>query len=155
MSTIRVAFLGTCGGFQHALLEYAEAVWGVNRPAHAETEPEAADPVIAPLSCELVEARGDILFRPESRIAAIYGATSTTEVYHCRYGPGARYAGRLEAGPLRASGRDRSGEVRVVELEGHPFYFGTLYQPERWALEGRVHPLVTAFLDAAGAAATR
>src|SRR5713226_4615469 len=21
-------FLGTCGGFQHALLEYAEAVWG-------------------------------------------------------------------------------------------------------------------------------
>ena len=33
------AFLGTCGGFQHALLEYAEAVWGVSRPAHAETHP--------------------------------------------------------------------------------------------------------------------
>src|SRR5262245_5535839 len=23
-------FLGTCGGFQHALLEYAEAIWGVS-----------------------------------------------------------------------------------------------------------------------------
>src|SRR5712675_1943432 len=44
-------FLGTCGGFQHALIEYAEAVWGLTRPAHAETEPNAADPVIAPLSC--------------------------------------------------------------------------------------------------------
>ncbi|HYV85093.1 MAG TPA: hypothetical protein VFB49_04200 [Patescibacteria group bacterium] len=148
-------FLGTCGGFQHALLEYAEAVWGVTRPAHAETDPDAVDPVIAPLSCGLVETTGDIVFRPGSRIASIYGALSTTETYHCRYGPGAKYAARLDAGPLRASGPDRSGEVRAVELEGHPFYVGTLYQPERFALEGRAHPLVTAFVDAARAGRAR
>jgi CTP synthase (UTP-ammonia lyase) len=51
-------FLGTCGGFQHAMLEYAEAVWGVERAAHAELDPEAADPVVAPLSCGLVEVKG-------------------------------------------------------------------------------------------------
>src|SRR5688572_18620420 len=45
----RTPFLGTCGGFQHALLEYAEAVWGVARAAHAELDSEAVDPVIAPL----------------------------------------------------------------------------------------------------------
>jgi CTP synthase (UTP-ammonia lyase) len=149
------AFLGTCGGFQHALLEYAEAVWGVVRPAHAETDPDATDPVIAPLSCALVETSGDVVFRPGSRLAAMHGAASTTETYHCRYGPSAQYAARLDAGPLRVSGRDRSGEVRAVELEGHPFYIGTLYQPERWALLGRAHPLVTAFVDAARAAAAR
>ena len=33
-----------CGGFQHALLEYAGAVWGVAAPAHAELDPSAADP---------------------------------------------------------------------------------------------------------------
>jgi CTP synthase (UTP-ammonia lyase) len=142
-------FLGTCGGFQHALLEYAEAVWGVAHPAHAETDPAAVDPVIAPLSCALVERSGDIVFKPGSRIASIYGALSTTETYHCRYGPGATSAARLEAGPLRSTGWDRAGEVRAVELEGHPFYVGTLYQPERRALEGRAHPLVTAFVDAA------
>src|SRR5262245_34914087 len=39
----RRPFLGTCGGFQHALLEYAEGVWGI--PAtHAETGPNAKDP---------------------------------------------------------------------------------------------------------------
>ena len=38
----RVPFLGTCGGFQHALLEYAGAVWGVPSPAHAELDPSAA-----------------------------------------------------------------------------------------------------------------
>lgn len=42
-------FLGTCGGFQHALLEYAQAVWGIDA-AHAETNPEAEDPVIARLA---------------------------------------------------------------------------------------------------------
>src|SRR5690349_21092343 len=52
IAAIRVAresgrpFLGTCGGFQHALLEYAEAVWGMRSPAHAEIEPAAPDPVI-------------------------------------------------------------------------------------------------------------
>jgi CTP synthase (UTP-ammonia lyase) len=149
------AFLGTCGGFQHALLEYAEAVWGVPHPAHAETDPEAADPVIAALSCALVEASGEVVFRPGSRLAVLHGATLATETYHCRYGPSARYVGRLDAGPLRASGRDRNGEVRAVELEGHPFYVGTLYQPERSALDGRAHPLVTAFVDAARAVASR
>jgi CTP synthase (UTP-ammonia lyase) len=35
------AFLGTCGGFQHAVMEYAEAVWGV-AAAHAETDVDAS-----------------------------------------------------------------------------------------------------------------
>src|SRR5262245_28305831 len=51
----RRPFLGTCGGFQHALIEWAGSMWGVREPAHAETEPDAVDPIIAPLSCALVE----------------------------------------------------------------------------------------------------
>jgi CTP synthase (UTP-ammonia lyase) len=39
--------------------------------------------------------------------------------------------------------------VRAVELRGHPFFFGTLFQPERTALRGVLHPLVHAFLAAA------
>ena len=75
----RRAFLGTCGGFQHALLEYAEAVWGVANPAHAELDPAAVDPVIAPLACSLVEQSGEVRFEPGLRLAAIYGAASATE----------------------------------------------------------------------------
>ena len=72
----RVPFLGTCGGFQHALLEYAGAVWGVPAPAHAELDPSAADPVIAPLTCGLVEQTGTIRFEPGSRLLAITAATT-------------------------------------------------------------------------------
>ena len=62
-------FLGTCGGFQHALLEYAQAVWGIEA-LHAETSPEAEDPVIAPLACSLVEVSAGLRFE---RRAIVHG----------------------------------------------------------------------------------
>jgi CTP synthase (UTP-ammonia lyase) len=144
-------FLGTCGGFQHALLDYAEAVWGLSTGGHAELDPEAPDPVIAQLDCALVEATGEVWFTPGSRLATIYGGPRATETYHCRYGLNPRYAARLGVGPLRVSARDGVGDVRAVELEGHPFFVATLYQPERAALTGRSHPLIAAYVAAASA----
>ncbi len=49
-----VPFLGTCGGFQHALIEYARNALGWQDAAHAETDTEGRM-VIAPLTCSLVE----------------------------------------------------------------------------------------------------
>ena len=145
----RIPFLGTCGGFQHALLEYAAAVWSVDAPAHAELDPSAADPVIAPLTCGLVERSGTIRFEPRSRLRAIYGSDEAVEGYHCNYGLNPAYAGRFATGPMRVAARDLAGDVRAVELDGHPFFVATLYQPERSGLEGRRHPLITAFVGAA------
>ena len=144
-----IPFLGTCGGFQHAMLEYAEACWGVAHAAHAETEPGAADAVIVPLACGLVEVRDTVQLAAGSRLRAIYGRDEASEGYHCRYGLAERYASRLADGPLRVAARDSSGEIRAVELDGHPFYVATLYQPERSALTGRPHPLIAAFASAA------
>ena len=148
-------FLGTCGGFQHALLEYAEAAWGVASPAHAELDPGAAHPVIAPLACGLVETDGAIVIAPGSRLAGWQGARETIEGYHCNYGLSTAYAARLANGPLRVAARDRDGDVRAVELDGHPFFVATLYQPERAGLAGRRHPLIDAFVEAARAHAER
>jgi CTP synthase (UTP-ammonia lyase) len=143
------AFLGTCGGFQHALLEYAEATWGVAHPAHAEEDAGAMDPVISPLACTLVEQSGDIVITEGSRLARIYGTERATEGYHCSYGLNPTFADRLTAGPLRATARDLAGDVRAVELDGHPFFIATLFQPERSALANHPHPLIRAFAMAA------
>ena len=142
-------FLGTCGGFQHAMLEYAEAIWRIRTPAHAELDASAPDPVIAPLSCALVEETGEVYFEPGSALRQIYGVDVAFEGYHCRYGLSPRYGERLASGELRVAARDGHGEVRAVELGGHPFFIGTLYQPERSALAGRDHPLIAAFIAAA------
>jgi CTP synthase (UTP-ammonia lyase) len=154
IAAIRIAretgkpYLGTCGGFQHAMLEYAEAVWGVKRAVHAELDPTADDPVIAPLECSLVEKEDEVRFAPGSRVGSLYGMPSALEGYHCRYGLSREYSARLASGPLRASAWDAGGDVRAVELDGHPFFVATLFQPERSALAGRTHPLIRAFVAA-------
>src|SRR5260370_3832471 len=51
-----VPFLGTCGGSQHALIEYARHVLGLTETDHAESNPEAELPLITPLSCSPLES---------------------------------------------------------------------------------------------------
>jgi CTP synthase (UTP-ammonia lyase) len=144
-----VPFLGTCGGFQHALLECAESLWGMEGPANAELDPAAATPVIAPLACALVETSGGVRFAPGSRLANAYRRPSAEEEYHCSYGINTLYRSNLETGPLRATAWDDAGDVRGVELDGHPFFVATLFQPERAALRGVLPPIVEAFLESA------
>jgi CTP synthase (UTP-ammonia lyase) len=141
-------FLGTCGGFQHALLEFAQHVWRLPLVAHAETDPESTDPLIARLECSLIEVTEALELTPGSRLAEIYGTARIVEGYHCNYGLNPKYAARLGSGPLAISARDSTGQVRAIELRSHPFFIATLFQPERAALEKRVPPLVRAFVKA-------
>ncbi|MFJ6718894.1 MULTISPECIES: glutamine amidotransferase-related protein [unclassified Streptomyces] len=151
----RVPFLGTCGGFQHALLEYARNVCGISGAAHAETDPDAEDPVIAPLACSLVGHEGHVRAEPGSLAESVLGAERSLERYHCDYGPAPRHLPTLETGGLRLSGHDEDGQVRIAELPGHPFFLATLFQPEL-AGDGTVpHPIVKALAAAAVSHAAR
>lgn len=141
-------FLGTCGGFQHALLEYARNVLGWSDAEHGEIAPNAERALLTPLGCALVEAREPIELQDGSRIAKAYGTRRIEEGYRCHYGVNPDFAGPLLAGTLRASGHDRQGDLRAVELADHPFFVATLFQPERAALKGHTPPLVSALLNA-------
>ncbi|WP_312269692.1 CTP synthase [Pseudescherichia sp.] len=143
-----VPFLGTCGGFQHALIEYARNVMGWNDAAHAETDSEGRM-VITPLACSLVEQTGTIELRPNTLISRAYGKDAIDEGYHCNYGVAPEFAAELDKSDLRVTGWDEEGEVRAVELVTHPFFVATLFQHERAALSGRPAPLVHALLRVA------
>lgn len=143
-----VPFLGSCGGFQHAIVEYARNVLGWENADHAETAPDAERAVIAPLSCALVEVEADIHLLPGSRIAQAYGSAQAREGYRCRYGLAPAFREALLAGPLRATAFDTENDVRAVELAAHPFFVATLFQPERAALADRTPPLAAAFVAA-------
>lgn len=145
--TQSIPFLGTCGGFQHAVMEYAEAAWGIDA-VHAETNPEALDPVIAPLVCSLIEVTSGLYFEPASRLRNIYGHDTAHEEYQCRYGLNPLYADRFNNNAMKISARDDDGSVRAIELDDHPFFIATLFQPERAALKDQLPPLVTAFVTA-------
>ncbi|WP_253779119.1 CTP synthase C-terminal region-related (seleno)protein [Goodfellowiella coeruleoviolacea] len=155
LSAIRTArergipLLGTCGGFQHALLEYARHVCGIATASHAEVAPDAAQQLVVPLSCSLLGHEGVVLVEPGSMVERILGAQRSVERYHCAYGPNAAYADVLRAHGLRFTGHDDDGAIRVAELPGHPFYLITLFQPELAGDSGQCHPIVRAFAAAA------
>ena len=152
---IGLPFLGTCGGFQHAIVEYARNVLGWADAEHAETAADSPRAVISALACALVETTGDVRLLPGSRIAAAYGSAAASEGYRCRYGLNPAFRDALVAGPLRATADDDTGEVRAVELDCHPFFVATLFQPERAALRGEPAPLVNAFVRACAGATGR
>src|SRR5690242_11138867 len=51
--THAVTFLGTCGGYQHALLEYARHVLGLKDSGHTELDPATSLPLLDRMRCAL------------------------------------------------------------------------------------------------------
>lgn len=145
-----VPCLGTCGGFQHMIIEYARNVLGFADAQHAEYDPYASRLFIARLACSLAGREMDLRFQPDSQVAGLYGAAAARERYYCNFGVAPDAVEVLKAGGLRVTGSDAEGEIRVVELPGHPFFIGTLFVSQMLSTAACPHPLVTAFLLAAG-----
>jgi CTP synthase (UTP-ammonia lyase) len=143
-----IPLFGTCGGFQHILLEFARNVCGLRNVTHAEVEPGAADLLVVELECSLFGEEAEVVIADGTRAAEVMGAGPSTERYFCRYGLDRSYEETLTSLGLVISGRDPSGEARVVELPGHPFLVGTLFQPELSSDATWIHPLIGAFCGA-------
>ena len=143
-----IACFGTCGGFQHMIIEYARNVLGIKHASHAEYDPYASNLFITQLDCSLTGREMELTFSSGSQVAEIYGETSAIERYYCDFGLNPDYVSRLKSGPLRITGSDNDGETRVIELPGHPFFVGTLFVPQARSTADQPHPLVTAFMKA-------
>ena len=144
-----VPLLGACGGFQHMLLEFVRNVLGVADAEHAEADPGAPRLAVTPLSCSLAGQSHPVRLLPGSRAAALCAADTVVEPFYCSYGLNPDYQAALEARGFRVAGRSLDGVVRVMELQDHPFFMGTLYVPQARSRPGEQHPLVAGLVDAA------
>jgi CTP synthase (UTP-ammonia lyase) len=169
VDTIRAArtggtpLLGTCGGYQHMILEFARTVVGVGA-RHAESpvaggagggeagDAPASTALITELACSLKGRSGQVDVVPGSRAAAALGERSF-ERFHCSFGLTAADAEPLVAAGLVLSGTSPEGEPRVVELPGDAFWLGTAFQPE--LADAQPHPVIEAFVTAAREGAVR
>jgi CTP synthase (UTP-ammonia lyase) len=141
-------FLGSCGGFQYAVMEYARNVLGWHDASNAEID-VGGRAVITPLSCSLVEQRGDVTFSAGSRIAAAYGVLQSNEGYHCNFGVSSDFSNALQDRNMQIASWDLNGEIRGIELTDHPYFVATLFQSERAALQLKDSPLVIAWMQTA------
>jgi CTP synthase (UTP-ammonia lyase) len=148
--TAGMPILGTCGGFQYMAVEFARTVVGVSGAAHAETDPDAADPVVTRLSCSLVGEEREVAAVAGTRVADACGTAPFTGFHWCNYGLAPAHEAALVAAGLVVSARAPDAGVEAIELPGHPFYVATLFQPQVGSSEtGRVHPLIAALISAA------
>jgi CTP synthase (UTP-ammonia lyase) len=85
---------------------------------------------------------------PGTRAAALYGMAESIEDYYCNYGVNPDYVRRMEASGLRVSGLGAEGEVRIVEIPGHPFFLATLFLPQARSTASAPHPLLAGFAAA-------
>jgi CTP synthase (UTP-ammonia lyase) len=148
-----VPLIGTCGGFQHVVIEFARSVLGFEDAQHAEYDPFASRLFVTPLSCSLAGRTMRVRLEPGSRAAEAYGALDAEERYYCNFGLNPQHQALIHSHGLRVAGTDGDGEARVVEVPGHPFFVGTLFVPQTGSTAERPHPLVRAFLQAAATGA--
>jgi CTP synthase (UTP-ammonia lyase) len=71
-----------------------------------------------------------------------------TENYHCNFGLNREYQQAIDAKGFRVVGADAEGDARILELEKHFFFIGTLFVPQDSSTPQTPHPLVTGFLRA-------
>jgi CTP synthase (UTP-ammonia lyase) len=152
-------FLGTCGGFQYALIECARNVLGIPDADSAENNSGSRNIVIYPVACAVTnQAAGaprlsglvpEIRLRPGSYLQSFYQQDVIAEEFFCNFEVNPEYEwAAIEAGfPVVARGAQ--GEIRAIESPAHRFYIATLFQPQLSSTPQCPHPLIVAFVKAA------
>ena len=106
------------------------------------------------LACSLVGTEQAVTVLPDTTAAALYGRTGRViEDYTARTGSIRTTGRRWRRAACRISGLGDEGEVRIVELPGHPFFLATLFLPQMRSTAGRPHPLLAGYAAAVERAA--
>jgi len=93
-----VPLLGTCGGFQHVVIEYARNVLGIVDAEHEEYLANNAEQTrlfISRLACSLAGRTMEVRLVPGSLAARAYGSRAAEEQYYCNFGINPEVVGAL------------------------------------------------------------
>jgi CTP synthase (UTP-ammonia lyase) len=152
-------FLGTCGGFQYALIECVRNVLGIADADSAENNSGSKNIVIYPVACAVPDRAGaapklsglipEIRLRPGSFLQSFYKKDVVVEEFFCNFEVNPEYEwSAMEAGfPVVARGP--KGEIRAIESPTHRFYIATLFQPQLSSTAENPHPLIIGFVKTA------
>jgi len=140
--------IGSCGGFQYMIIEYAKNVLKIKEAGHAENEPNAV-PVVSKLSCSLKGQEELVSITDKtSWLYAVLKAETVVGKYYCSYGINPAFQESLNKLPLVFTAFSPTGEVRAFELKEHRFFKGTLFQPSLDCSAENPNPLIKSFFEA-------
>lgn len=105
--------------------------------------------MITPLGCELTAKTVPVTISAGTQCAALYGRLQVQEHFTCRYGLDPSLRDEIDASGLNVVGVDATGEARLIERRDHPFFVGSLFQPQLADDGHGPHPLIEGFVRAA------
>ena len=136
--------LGTCGGFQYMILEYARNVLKIANAIHEEINPDATNPIILKLACSLKGRQEEVNIEEDSWLRRVLGSEKIMGHFYCSYGFNDIYRHEFKD-PFCFTATSVEGEVRACELKKHRFFNGTLFQPSLDSTEDQPNPLIMDF----------
>jgi CTP synthase (UTP-ammonia lyase) len=142
----KIPHIGTCGGYQHTIIEYARNVLGFKNAQHAEYSDDSSDLFIDKMACSLVGTKGKVKISENSFAYQIYGKSEIEVEYYCSYGLNNNYKPVMLSGDFLVSGVDINNEIRMMELKNHPFFVITAFVPQVDSSYDNPNPLVSEFV---------
>ena len=140
-------FIGTCGGFQHAVIEFGRNVLHINTLEDINFNPYEDNNYITALSCSLIGQIRHINVDKNSKVYSIYGKTEIVEKYNCSFGLNKDFQNLLNKNGFKVIGNDVNGEARIMSIENNMFFIATLYQPQLSSTYENPHPLIVEYLS--------
>lgn len=144
-----IPFIGTCGGFQHVVLEFARDIADISAINEKDFDPYSPNLFISALSCSLVGETRNIFLTKDSMVAQIYEVQHSEERYNCNFGLNNNFRSQMQAYGYVTAGSDEDGNTRIFELPSNNFFVATLFQPQLSSTPEHPHPLIVAYLKSA------
>lgn len=145
--TNHIPTFGNCGGFQHMIIEFAKNVCGIENADHEETNPLAKELLIKNLACSLKgEAENLKIINHSSILYNTYQQENLLGRYFCSYGINENYVPTLKSKGLNFTSKSENGHYRSFEIDSHPFFVGTLFQPALTSTKENLNPLIVKFV---------
>jgi CTP synthase (UTP-ammonia lyase) len=150
-------YLGTCAGFQYALIEFSRNVLGVSDADSAENNPSSENVVIKLVYCATPDAlpaiprlAGPGVARPVAGtlLETLCGPGDLAEEYFCSLEANPDFMERWQKAGLCVAARGGDDEMRAFELRDRRFFMAALFQPQLSSCYERPHPLIVGFLRA-------
>ncbi len=143
-----IPHLGTCGGFQHTIIEFARNTLGIKAANHEEYDKDSSVLFITRLSCSLAGKTMSIQIQKNSKAYQQYNMNEIEEDYYCNFGINPNFKKALEkSSELLISGVDQDNEIRIVEIPGNSFFIATLFVPHSKVIKDKPHPIIKAFVE--------
>ena len=158
----KIPYFGLCYGMQHAVIEFARNVCGLQGAHTTEVDPDAPYKVIDVMP-EQVANIAEKKMGGSMRLGAYlceltdgtisrgaYGVSGISERHRHRYELNNAYRAELEGSGLVIAGiNPERNLVEIVELKNHPFFVGVQFHPEFKSRPLAPHPLYLEFIRAA------